>query len=94
MRVGGQGGHQGQHSTVVGWHGHRDHALPLSPLTVGKAAHRVMSVGELALPLTSCTTQESRPYTSPRQHHGVGLDGGGVGEPVRRHENRVEPASC
>lgn len=33
----------------------------LPPPVVVKAAHRVMSLGQLALSLTSCSIQESRP---------------------------------
>ena len=31
-------------------------------------APRIMRVGELTFPLTSCTRQESRPYSLPGQH--------------------------
>lgn len=41
----------------------------LTPLTVGKPAHRDIILGELVLSLTSCSTQESRPCASPRQHN-------------------------
>ena len=34
-------------------------------LIVGELSPRVMRAGELALPLTSYSTQERRPYTSP-----------------------------
>lgn len=37
-------------------------------------------VGELILPLTSCSTQESKPYTSPGQHSTADCVGGGEGE--------------
>jgi hypothetical protein len=50
-------------------------------LAVGVAGVRV---GELALPLTSCSTQESGSCTPLRQHNRAGPAGMGASEPVPR----------
>lgn len=47
------------------------------PAAVRRAGPRVMRAGELALPLTSCNTQESGPYTLPEQHSRSGPVGRG-----------------
>lgn len=42
------------HLSAIGWHGYRDDAPhPLLPLKIGKASHKVVSSGELALPSAS-----------------------------------------
>lgn len=41
---------------------------PLSPQAVRKTVHRVISSGQLSLALSSYSTRESRPCTSPGQH--------------------------
>lgn len=51
-----------------------------------------MRVGELALSLSSCTRQESRPYSLPGQHTRADLLAGNAGELALRYENwRADP---
>ena len=57
---------------------------PLPPPAVSKAVYWVMGLGELALLLTSCTTQESRPCTLPGQHSRADPGDRGTGEPALR----------
>lgn len=59
----------------------------LSPLPrmVGERANPgFMSVGELALSITCCSTWESRSHILLRHHGRAGLGGMGVDEPVQR----------
>lgn len=52
-----------------------------SPLAeVRRAGPRVMRGNELTLPLASCHTQESVPYTSPGQYSRGDPGGAGAGE--------------
>lgn len=44
----------------------------------------VIRAGELALPLTTCSTWESGPCTSPRRHSRADLSGRGSGETALR----------
>lgn len=46
-----------------------------SPPAAREAVYRIMSLGGLALPPTSCSTQESQPCASARQHGGAGGSG-------------------
>ena len=48
----------------------------------------VLRAGEQALALTSCSTQESGPCTSPGQHSGADPSGMGVSELAPRYESR------
>lgn len=64
------------------------------PPAIGKAAHSVMIVEELALSLTSCSTQESRPCISHGQHCGAGPVGAVMAEPtpsIRAEEVTLPP---
>lgn len=64
-------------------------SLCSSPPVVDKGAGPgVMKVGELFLPLTGCSSWESRPYTLPGHKIITYLGGGGTGELVHRHELR------
>lgn len=50
----------------------RPHSHSLRPVAGGKAVPEVMRVRELVLPLTSYSTQQRGPYTSPWQHRRAG----------------------
>ena len=52
----------------------------LPPVAVGRSGPGVMRAGELALPLTSCSIQMSKPLTSPGHHSRVGPEGVSMGE--------------
>lgn len=54
--------------------------LPLAPLAAEKAAHKVMSSGEVSLAI--CTTQESRAETSSGQYSRANTGGRGPDDPV------------
>lgn len=55
--------------------------LPLHQLWQwGEAVHGVLSSGDVALPLFSCNTQESRPCTLPKQYSRADSSGMGTGE--------------
>lgn len=66
----------------MGWNRLRDdvpyHPSTHIPLAARKDAQRVMSLGEMFLQLTSCSTQESRPCTLPGQHSKASPGGGEV----------------
>lgn len=53
---------------------------PLPPVAGERAGNGAMRVGELALPVTSCSTQESMHGTSPGQHTRADPVGRGTGE--------------
>lgn len=57
---------------------------PLPPMVGERANPGFMSVGELALPITCCSTWESRSHILLGHHGRAGLDGMGVDEPVQR----------
>lgn len=72
------------HSSAVRWHGCGGNTPPPSPhAAVGRTGPGVMIVGELALLLPGCGTQESGPCTSG-QHGRAGPDGEDAGEPALR----------
>ena len=53
---------------------------PLLPVAGEGPGPGVTRTGELTLPLTSCSTQESRPCTSPGEHSRAGSGDGDTGE--------------
>lgn len=65
------------------------------PLAEGKAPHRVMSLGELALPLISCSTWEKGACTLPGSTVELAMKVWVLVIQLQGHENkRVDPASC
>lgn len=54
----------------------------LPPLAIGNSAHRIVSLGELSMYLTSCNIQESGPCTSRAKSAELTLvvEAGGTGE--------------
>ena len=67
---------------------------PSPPVAVGRADHEVRRVGELALPLTSCSTWQSGPCTSPGQPSRAGPHGGGTGEQAMRPGKLAQPVTA
>lgn len=53
--------------------------LPLLPMAGMRGGTKVIRAGQLALPLTHCSTQETRAYTSPGLHNMLCLDVGVAG---------------
>jgi|UPI00001E88E8 hypothetical protein len=72
----------------MGWHRHRDDMPSLfSLLSFRKASDRILSSGELEVPITRYNAQESRLCTLPKQHSRAdpggrknSLEGESVGE--------------
>lgn len=73
-------GERADPTTCLSWTGIGSEIIPQTPYSssssaVWKAAHRVMSMRELALPLTSCSTGESQSCASLRKHSRAGPSG-------------------
>lgn len=68
---------------------------PLSPTAGRRAGPEVIRAGELALPITCCSTWKSRPYSSPGQYSRAGCRCGAlqVSRPPGCEHRKAGPAS-
>jgi hypothetical protein len=72
------------HANALVWPVSWDHIDVQGLCRAGSTPQWLWHVGELALPLTGCSTLESQPCTSPGQHSGADPGGRGKGEPAPR----------